>query len=190
MIMLKQDMTERQETVTDESLMRAVNAGDSHALAELAKRHYRLVAGIAYRMLGRADAAEDAAQDVFVKLAGNRAGFAGRASFKTWLTRIVLNLCIDYRRRNRDPRPLSEEIPDRDRSLPAASDQRYVSARIEYAISQLPERQRTALILHRYDNQSYKQIAAATGWSESAVESLIMRAYATLRDELRDLQDF
>lgn len=172
---------------TDEALIAAANAGHRDAQEELVRRHYAHVAGLAYRLLGRSDAAEDAAQDVFLKLATGRARFAGRSRFNTWLTRIVMNLCIDYRRRKKDARTLPEDLPQPHEDALSPADQDYVAQRVKAAIETLPERQRTALILFRYQNQSYKQIAAATGWSESAVESLIIRAYATLREQLKDL---
>lgn len=173
----------------DDALLTAAGAGDHSAQDELVRRHYKSVAGLAYRLLGKADLAEDAAQDVFLKLLAGKARFAGRSQFGTWLTRIVLNLCVDYRRRKRPVCSLPADLPQNQSVVNLPDDQAYVAMRIQLAIKQLPERQRTALILHRYQNQSYRQIAAATGWSESAVESLVIRAYASLRERLADLRE-
>jgi RNA polymerase sigma-70 factor (ECF subfamily) len=170
--------------------MAEVARGDMGALGVLVRRHQQAVIGLALRMLGRRDAAEDVAQEAFLHVHRAARRYQPDAKFTTWLYRIVVNLCHDARRRaRRGPAQLSEgAAPAQD---PVADPIEAVerAERVRRAVSSLPDRQRTAVILHRYQGLSHHEIAQAMGWSESAVESLIVRAYATLRRELADLRE-
>jgi len=106
--------------------------------------------------------------------------------FTTWLYRIVVNLCLDEKRkRARNGTSLDDMTiearaePDRD-----PTERKELSQLVQAAIAELPERQRITLVLHRYDGLSHAQIAQVTGWTPSAVESLLVRAYANLREKL------
>jgi RNA polymerase sigma-70 factor (ECF subfamily) len=160
------------------------------ALGDLVRRHQHAAGAFAFRMLGRWDSAEDVVQEAFLHVHRAARRYQPDAKFTTWLYRIVLNLCRDVARRARQaPAQLSEAAePER---APAADplEARERAARVHRAVAALPERQRTAVILHRYQGLSHREVAQATGWSESAVESLIVRAYAALREELADLRD-
>ena len=170
--------------------MARVGRGDMAALGELVRRHQHSVVAFAVRLLGRRDLAEDVAQEAFLHVHRAARRYRPDARFTTWLYRIVVNLCRDAQRRaSRAPAPLVEEaVPPHD---PPADpiEARERAERVRRALAALPERQQVAVTLHRYQGLSHREIADATGWSESAVESLIVRAYATLRKELADLKD-
>ena len=178
------------ETVADETLMSRLAQGDMEALGRLVRRHQQAVVGLASRMLGRQDAAEDVAQEAFLHIHRAARRYRPDAKFTTWLYRIVMNLCHDARRRARaSPAQFSEEAAPTQEPAVDPLEARERAERVRCAVGALPDRQRTAVILHRYQGLSHHEVAQATGWSESAVESLIVRAYATLRRELADLKD-
>ncbi len=153
------------------------------ALAELVCRHQSKVLGLAYRMLGRWDLAEDVAQEAFLRVHRAAGRYKPRARFTTWLYQIVVNLCLDARRRMRQaPAPLpAESLISRGSSGLDVLEVQERAEIVRKAVADLPERQRVVLVLHRYEDLSHKEIAEVTGWSESAVESLLVRAYANLR---------
>ncbi len=173
---------------SDADLMCRLAAGDTAALAQLIQRHQQRVLATAYRFTGRWEAAEDIAQDAFVRVFRSAASFTADAAFSTWLYRLVVNLCLDRRRRTareanalaalRLTKPLSSGSPD-------GEDDR--AAQIRAAVGELPDRQRLALILHRFDGMSHQEIAAAMGWTVGAVESCLVRAYEALRRSLSNL---
>jgi RNA polymerase sigma-70 factor (ECF subfamily) len=178
-----------QDPTTDEALMLALGAGDPDALRRLVTRHQERVRRLACQVLGDEHAAEDAVQDVFLRLPAAALRYRPVARFTTYLYQITVNLCRD-RLRRRKRRPFSLEQIQRE--PPAAPQQDPAERRetvlaVRRAIDALPDRQRTALILHRYENLTHDRIAEITGWSRSAVESLLVRAYARLRTTLADL---
>jgi RNA polymerase sigma-70 factor (ECF subfamily) len=177
------------ENRTDASLMGALASGDTNALAVLIRRHQSAVLSAAYRLLGRWDQAEDMAQEAFIRVYRAASGYKPSAAFTTWLYRITVNLCQDILRKRRPTVEAPEELNNR-RSPPPDDaierDERVQAVR--RAIGDLPERQRIAVILHRYSGLSHTQICEVTGWTPSAVESCLVRAYARLREELADLQ--
>ena len=177
------------EHLGDHALMEHVARGERAALATLVRRHQERVLSLATRFLGRPEAAEDVCQDVFVRVFERAASYQPTAQFTTWLYRIVANLCWDYRRQaRRSPLPLDTRASGIQASETSnAADQLEVQERIRRAVAELPDRQRLALILHRFQGMGHKEIAAATGWSTSAVESCLVRAYGRLRALLADL---
>lgn len=178
------------KAVADETLMSRLAQGDMAALGALVRRHQQGVVGFAFRMLGRWDAAEDVAQDAFLHVHRAASRYQPDAKFTTWLYRIVVNLCHDVgRRARRAPAQLSEESAPSPEPARDPLEARERAERVRRAVGALPDRQRTAVILHRYQGLSHREVAQATGWSESAVESLIVRAYTTLRTELADLRE-
>ena len=160
------------------------------ALGELIRRHQQKVLALAYRTLGRWDLAEDVAQEVFLRVHRSAPRFKPKAKVTTWLYRVTVNLCLDtLRRAKRTPVAIPEEV-----SFSAPTGRNPLEARervamVQRAVANLPDRQRTALNLCRYQGLSHKEIAEATGWSASAVESLLVRAYANLRKSLSKLKD-
>ena len=176
---------------SDAELMSALAGGDMAALGELVRRHQQKAFALAFRMLQRRDQAEDVVQEGFLRVCRAAPRYRPQARFTTWLYRIVTNLCLDRARRAKHaPAPLPEgsREPSRDPEPdPVETCER--AERVRQAVAALPERQRTAVVLHRYQGLSHAAVAEATGWSRSAVESLLVRAYARLRDELADLRD-
>lgn len=176
--------------LTDHELMVRVGQGSRDALGVLVQRHQAKVIGLAFRFLGRWDAAEDVAQDVFIRVLRAAATFRPDAQFTTWLYRIAANLCWDRRRqaarelrlRSSSPAPRSVDLPSE------TSESRDRIACVRRAVADLPDRQRLAVILHRYQGLSHKETAAATGWSQSAVESCLVRAYENLRKSLSNME--
>ena len=170
----------------DTTLMASVAVGEMDALGELVHRHQDKVLGLAYRMLGEWNLAEDVAQDTFVRVYRAAPSYRPRARFTTWLYRIVTNLCLDARRRAKNS---PSTLPDASALSTPETAHETVEANeraemVRRAVQDLPARQRTVLVLHRYERLSYAEVAEVTGWTESAVESLLVRAYAHLRKSL------
>lgn len=173
------------ESADDRLLMAHLAAGDRNALAELVRRHQMLAFRLAYRTTGNRATAEDITQDAFLRVWRSAARYEPTASFETWLHRIVVNLCLDQFKKRK---PVQAETADPATEIedsPGASLERDERAdRVRKAVQRLPERQRIAVILHRFSEFPQRRIAEITGWSVSAVESLLVRAYAGLRDAL------
>lgn len=182
------------EDAKDVALMQLAGAGDAVAFEELVERHQRLVVGTVARMLGNNSEVEDIAQQVFVRVWRNARRYVPRAKFTTWLLKITRNLVFnELRRRSRHAQvPLQVEAEEEERPIkderataPDASllEQELQDA-IESAIAQLPETQRMAVVLRRYDDLSYEQIADVLDQSVPAVKSLLFRARTELRTRL------
>ena len=178
------------EGTTDEQLMLKLSRQDMSALGELVQRHQQRVLELAFRTLGKWDLAEDVAQEAFLRVHRAAGSYKPKAKFTTWLYRIVVNLCLDERRRGaRNGTSLDDVIlepqgkPDCD-----VTEKKEIAQLVRDAVNGLPERQRLTLVLHRYEGLSHRQIAEITGWSGSAVESLLVRAYANLREKLSKMK--
>ena len=183
-----------EEDAEDIRLMGMVSAGDTGAFEQLVGRHQRLVVGTVSRMLGNNSEAEDISQQVFVRVWKNAKRYVPRAKFTTWLLKITRNLVFnELRRRSRHAHtPLQteseEERPIRDERAiaPDASLlERELREAIDAAIARLPEAQRMAVILRRYQELSYEEIAETLDQSVSAVKSLLFRARTELRESLQ-----
>lgn len=183
-----------QEDAEDIRLMGLVSAGDSAAFEQLVERHQRLVVGTVARMLGNNADAEDIAQQVFVRVWKSANRYVARAKFTTWLLKITRNLVFnELRRRSRhahvalQSEPEEEERPLRDERA-AAPDASLLEGElqraIDAAIARLPEAQRMAVILRRYEELSYEEIAEALDQSVPGVKSLLFRARTELRENL------
>lgn len=177
------------EAMTDHELIALVGAGERAALDALVRRHHAKSLGLAYRFLGRWDLAEDAAQDAFVRVWKAAATFQPNAKFTTWLYRLIANQCWDRRRQTqRDLRRRLMQPIQEDHAIPGDPlELRERAARIQAAVADLPDRQRLAIILHRFEGMSHHEIMEVTGWSRAAVESCLVRAYESLRNSLSDL---
>jgi len=180
----------------DVRLMRLVSGGDTDAFEQLVGRHQALVAGTVARMLGSNSDVEDIAQQVFIRVWKSAGRYVARAKFTTWLLKITRNLVFnEMRRAKRHPHmpvqiePEAEEIPLKDEaatSPDAALLQSELQQAIENAITLLPETQRMALVLRRYEELSYEEIADVLDLSVPAVKSLLFRARTELRERLRN----
>jgi len=175
--------------ISDAALMKQVAGGDMPALGELVRRHQAKVLALAIRTLGREDLAEDVAQDVFVRVYKAAPKYTPDARFTTWLYRITLNRCMDVLRRNKRQTVSLDKVADVAGASGKTDDvvRSETAGRVRKTVDALPDRQRLAVILHRYQDLSHHEIAETTGWSRSAVESLLVRAYANLRKALADL---
>ena len=175
--------------------MRLVATGDTEALEQLIGRHQALVAGTVARMLGSNADVEDIAQQVFIRVWKSAGRYVARAKFTTWLLKITRNLVFnEMRRAKRHPllpvqiEPEADGIPLKDEATatPDASLlQTELQDAIEKAITLLPETQRMALVLRRYEELSYEEIADVLDLSVPAVKSLLFRARTELRQRLR-----
>ncbi|UCE49543.1 MAG: sigma-70 family RNA polymerase sigma factor [Phycisphaerales bacterium] len=177
---------------TDEELMLKLGRQDMSALGELVRRHQDRVLEIAFRTLGKWDLAEDVAQETFLRVHRAAGKYKPKARFTTWLYRIVVNLCLDEkRRRARDGMPLEDAALEA-QAKPGCdlAAKKEIAKLVRTAVDGLPERQRIALVLHQYEGLSHSQIAEATGWTGSSVESLLVRAYANLRKKLVKMRYF
>jgi RNA polymerase sigma-70 factor (ECF subfamily) len=175
---------------SDEALMARVARGDQPAFRALAGRHGPGMVGIARRILGNAADAEDVVQEAMLRVWTHAPRWQPLAAFKTWLTRVVVNLCLDRKRRA----PWVEleaagEIAD---PSPGAAEQTEADERerfLQRAIEDLPDRQRAAIVLTYAEGLSNAQVADILDTSVSAVETLLVRGKQNLRRALGQLID-
>lgn len=196
--MSRQDSTPAGNSDADDEdvrLMQLVSTGDTVAFERLVERHQALVAGTIGRMLGNNADVEDIAQQVFVRVWKSAKRYVPRAKFTTWLLKITRNLVFnELRRRRRHPvtplqsEPAGEELQlkdERSSGPDAALLEAELRRAIDAAIAELPETQRMAVVLRRYEELSYEQIAEVLEQSVSAVKSLLFRARTELREKLK-----
>ncbi|MBV9494259.1 MAG: RNA polymerase sigma factor [Acidobacteria bacterium] len=175
--------------LSDQDLMRIVQAGDLSPASEIYDRYSGRIYNFAFRFLKNSEAAEDATQEVFVKMLKHANQFHGDAKLSTWLFSITANWCRDYLRKADNKAKEAEEVLI---SLPAPSDeapdrtleQRENEARVQRALSALTPEQREAILLSRYQGLSYAEIAQIAGCSEGAVKTRVFRAMETLKKAL------
>jgi RNA polymerase sigma-70 factor (ECF subfamily) len=191
---------------TDVQLMLGVKAGDESSFELLLARYRTPLIHFLGRMVRDPAMAEDLAQEVFLRVYRARKGYTPSAKFTTWLFRIATNLALnavrDERHRQRDvsieqpgdaragPSEMDDqplEVPDRRPGIVEALVERDRAAFIQRAILRLPDKQRAAVLMHKYHEMDYDQIAEALECSESALKSLLFRAYEALRVELAPL---
>lgn len=181
----------------DTDLMLRAKNGDEASFGMLLARQRRPVIHFLYRMVGNQAVAEELAQDVFLKVYRARASYQPAAKFTTWLFRIATRVALNHLRdRKGDKRLESLDVERgelRTRQLADArptTEQEMVRQawvdRIRAAVEALPDKQRAAVLMHKYQEMGYSQIAGALGCSESAVKSLLFRAYECLRARLAD----
>ena len=173
---------------TDESLMERIVRGDQQAFAVLVQRHSKLFFTAAYRMCHQEQEAEDIVQEAFLKLWNKPESFDAEkgVKFTTWFYRVVTNLAIDQMRRKK-PQTAPEVLDFIEDSTLRADEalvERQQQQAVEEAIATLPERQKAALNLCFYEGLSNKDAAEILGVGVKALESLLMRAKKTLREEL------
>jgi RNA polymerase sigma-70 factor, ECF subfamily len=188
------------EGLTDAEVMLRVGAGDEQAFAYLVQKYRRPMLSFMYRMARNQAAAEDLAQEVFLRVYRSRETYTANAKFTTWLYRIATNLAVNHARDTRHERPevsMSLDEPDTETGLmPDLADGtpnveenilwRERLAAIRSHVQALPERQRMAVVMHKYQDMDYRQIAEVLHLSESATKSLLFRAYESLREKLKD----
>ena len=187
---------------TDVQLMLDVKAGDEASFELLLHRYRTPLVNFLYRMVRNREQAEDLAQDVFLRVYRAREDYVPSAKFTTWLFRIATNLALNSVRDNRyqkletsidtpvvddegDERPL--DIPEKNPNIEQHLVEEARRKMIRHAIDKLPEKQRAAVLLHKYQELDYAEIAKILSCSESALKSLLFRAYEALRVELAPL---
>jgi RNA polymerase sigma-70 factor (ECF subfamily) len=188
------------DPVSDVDVMLRVKTGDESAFAYLVQKYRRPMVGFMYRMCHNPSTAEELAQEVFLRVYRSRTTYEPSAKFTTWLYRIATNLAVNHARDTRHERPentmrldepdqetgLTPDLPDESLSAEEQILKRERLAAIRSKVNALPERQRVAVIMHKYQQMDYRQIAGVLKLSESATKSLLFRAYETLREQLKE----
>jgi len=178
---------------SDEQLVLEVGKGRTQALAELVRRHQQRALHLAFRSVGDWHLAEDVVQEAFLRV--NRAApqYRPDAKFSTWFYRIVVNLCMDELRKLQRRAKLSDDALAGDVSSEGnpqhAQEVKELQQAVYEALDQLSERERLAVILHRFEGHSHGQITDIMDASVSAIESLLVRAYRKLRQGLAAFSD-
>ena len=179
----------------DAELMLRVKEGDDASFGVLLDKHRSSVVHFLYRMVRNQAVAEELAQEVFLRVYRSRSTYEPTAKFTTWLFRIATHLALNSLRDGRNER-LQEHLDDDTSNLPVRQvfDRRpsveqamMHEAKLEevrQAVATLPEKQRAAVLMHKYEEMEYTQIAGVLRCSESAVKSLLFRAYERLRTRL------
>lgn len=176
----------------DHELLALLREGSHAAFAELTRRHSDRFYRLAYRYMRQREAAEDIVQDAFLKLWVHPDQWqpGHNARFTTWFYRVVINLCLDAQKR-KTPLPLAEEFEIADDAQAAQDDaliEQREQAALEAAIAALPERQYTALNLCFVNDLSNQEAAEVMGLTLKALQSLIMRAKAVLKEQLKPVK--
>ena len=185
------------ELLTDAEVMLRVKVGDDSAFDHLVEKFRRPLVGFLYRMARSQAVAEEMAQEVFLRVYRSRKGYRASAKFTTWMYRIATNLAVNYARDTRGRRgevSLDEparggaafEVADRNLTVEQELLRRERLRAIRGHVEALPERQRLAVVMHKYQGLDYREIAQVLKLSESATKSLLFRAYETLRGRLKE----
>jgi len=182
----------------DEELVALAQQGDRRAFEELIERHKQKAYHIAFGFTRDREEAKDLSQDAFLKAFIYLKNFDGRSSFYTWFYRIVVNVCLDYKRRAKrtsagefDETIESQMEPSHNPARPLAPEQhvlaKQLSREVDAALQKLPAKQRMAFILKNNQGLSIKEIAATMETAEGTVKVHLHRAVTTLRQSLAEL---
>ncbi len=186
--------------MTDAEIMQRAGTGDEACLEFLIAKYRRPIINFMYRMVHSQAVAEELAQEVFLRVYRARATYRAEARFSTWLYRIAANMAINHARNTKYERASAsiflDQADEGTGSKPDVADLRPLAEqdmlqdermrRIREQVMALPERQRMAVVMHKYQDMDYKQISAVLKLSESATKSLLFRAYQTLRETLKE----
>ncbi len=185
--------------LTDEELVARAKAGDLDCFNQLVSRWERPIHALAYRTLGREEEARDVVQEAFLRAYRGLKGFKGEAKFSSWLYRITLNLCRDWSRRERrapivqvpegtDPMDLADEHVQPTESVEDLVARREMSAAVAKAMAELPEEQRTAILLKEYHGLTFQEIAGMLDCPLSTVKTRLYQGLSVLRRRLERRQ--
>ncbi|HEY0758254.1 MAG TPA: sigma-70 family RNA polymerase sigma factor [Acidisarcina sp.] len=186
--------------LSDAEIMLRVREGDDSGFAYLIEKYRRPMLHYMFRMVRNQAIAEELAQEVFLRVYRSRASYRAEAQFSTWLYRIATNLGVNHARDHKHEKAAQNvylDQPDPETGMHpdladprATAEQDLVKAERMRAIREhvlaLPERQRNAVLMHKYQGMDYKEIGKVLKLSESATKSLLFRAYQTLRERLKD----
>ncbi len=185
---------------SDAAIMLRVAAGDESGFTYLVEKYHRAMIHFLFRMVRNQAVAEELAQEVFLRVYRSRESYRAEAKFTTWLYRIATNLAVNHARDTKHERSaqnvyLDSPDPETGTTPDVADDEPSVEqhllrdermAAIRKHVMALPERQRMAVLMHKYQGMDYRQIGDVLKLSESATKSLLFRAYQTLRDKLKE----
>jgi RNA polymerase sigma-70 factor (ECF subfamily) len=185
---------------SDAAIMLRVAAGDDSGFNYLAEKYHRAIIHFLFRMVRNQAIAEELAQEVFMRVYRSRQSYRAEAKFTTWLYRIATNLAVNHARdtkHERSARTVYLDAPDEETgTTPDVADDEPTAEQsllraermraIRMHVMALPERQRMAVLMHKYQGMDYREIGEVLKQSESATKSLLFRAYQTLRDTLKD----
>jgi RNA polymerase sigma-70 factor (ECF subfamily) len=183
----------------DAAIMLELRAGNMAGFDYLIQKYRKPIVHFMYRMVHNQAVAEELAQEVFLRVYRSRETYRAEARFSTWLYRIATNLGVNYARDTRQERSAStvylDEVDSETGTTPDVADvtpgaeanmlRRERLEAIRQHVLALPERQRMAVLMHKYEGMDYKQIGDVLKLSESATKSLLFRAYQTLREKLK-----
>ena len=186
--------------LSDAEIMLRAAAGDESAFNYLVEKYHRPIIHFLFRMVRNQAIAEELAQEVFLRVYRARQSYRAEAKFTTWLYRIATNLAVNYARDTRHERAVQTvylDAPDEETGAKPEVAGDELSAEqnllrkermkaIRAHVMALPERQRMAVVMHKYQGMDYREIGEVLKLSESATKSLLFRAYQTLRDQLKD----
>jgi RNA polymerase sigma-70 factor (ECF subfamily) len=179
----------------DAELMLRVREGDQTSFGLLLDKHRSPVIHFLYRMVQNQAVAEELAQEVFLRVYKSRSSYEPTAKFTTWLFRIANHLALNWIRDGRNekrqasldeesPDGTGKQVPDRGRTVEQELVYQVKLREVRQAIESLPTKQKAAVMMHKYQEMEYAQIADVLSCSESAVKSLLFRAYESLRMRL------
>lgn len=186
--------------MSDAEVMLLAGTGDDSAFGYLVEKFRRPIISFMYRMTHNQAIAEELAQEVFLRVYRSRSSYQAEAKFSTWLYRIATNLAVNHARDTRSERNaatvnLDESDPETGTTPDVADAKPTIEAdilreermaAIRKHVMALPERQRVAVLMHKYQGLDYKEIGKVLKLSESATKSLLFRAYETLRERLKE----
>jgi RNA polymerase sigma-70 factor, ECF subfamily len=175
----------------DETLVKKFQNGHEGSFDKLVLKYGQKIMNLAYRYMGNRDDAEDAAQEIFIKVHHKLSSFNFSARFTTWLYRVAVNTCIDLLRKDRRSRETSE-YHDQSMGFQEGEPERTILMeervrKIEEALAQLPEKERMVVLLADMENKSMKEMSTILSMREGTVKSTLYRARKRLRNLLRDL---
>lgn len=181
-------------------MLRVRNEDDPEAFAELVERYQHRVVGVMHHLLGNAEEAEDLAQECFLRVYRTRKKYRPKAKFSTWLFTIANNLALNVLRTRKrrpsvpldvhesgplGPRPAEQILADKGHAPGHRLQQQELAAVIRHALEGLNERQRMAVVLNKFEDMGYAEIAEVMGMSAKAIKSLLSRARTRLREVLQ-----
>jgi RNA polymerase sigma-70 factor (ECF subfamily) len=188
------------DPASDAAVMLRVAAGDEAGFSYLVEKYHRPMIHFLFRMVRNQAIAEELAQEVFLRVYRSRESYRAEAKFTTWLYRIATNLAVNHARDTRHERAAqtlyldapdeetgtTPDVADSDPSVEQKLLREERMGAIRKHVMALPERQRMAVLMHKYQGMDYRQIGEVLKLSESATKSLLFRAYQTLRDKLKE----
>lgn len=192
---VNKDMAAVASLERDAELMLRVRDGDQTSFALLLERHRGPVIHFLFRMVQNQPVAQELAQEVFLRVYRSRSTYEPTAKFTTWLFRIATHLALNWIRDGKNEKlqesldqetsdGTSIQVPDRGRTVEQEMLYQAKLREVRQAIEALPSKQRAAVLMHKYEEMEYSQIANVLNCSESAVKSLLFRAYESLRSRL------